>query len=95
MDMRKERKMEYKWTVEWPNEEASYWFYGCLYKGEEPKLYYIECWGVSNGNMLVANGNFWSKTEAGPGIFAKIDTKEILDSIKIKGIREKIDENKN
>lgn len=78
----KERKVECKWTKEWPNEPGSYWFYGCLYKGEVPKLYYIECWEVGNGNMFVANGSMWNKTEAGPGVFAKIDIEGVMESVK-------------
>lgn len=83
MDMqRKERKMEYEWTKEPPTEAGSYWFCGSLYEGEKPGLYYIECWGISNGKLLVVNGNFWDPAaDSGPGWFAKIDTKEIMNSL--------------
>lgn len=74
--------MKYKWTKEPPTEAGSYWFFGALYEGETPGLYYIECWQVSNGTMLIANGSSWdAATEAGPGWFAKIDTVEIMDSL--------------
>jgi len=74
--------VKYKWTKECPTEAGSYWFFGELYKEEKPGLYYIECWKVSNGTMLIANGSSWdASTEAGPGWFAKIDTMEILDSV--------------
>jgi len=74
--------VKYKWTKECPTEAGSYWFFGELYKEEKPGLYYIECWKVSNGTMLIANGSSWdASTEAGPGWFAKIDIKEILDSV--------------
>ncbi len=73
--------MEYEWTAEQPDEPGSYWFYGCLYKGEKPKLYYIECWEVGNGQLLIANGSMWNRIEAGPGVFAKIDIKEVMKSV--------------
>lgn len=70
--------MENKWSKEWPTTEGSYWFYGFAFNNDKnPSLNYVKFLKVSNGIIVIREGTFWSKTEAGEGLFKKIPVPDI------------------
>lgn len=79
--------MKMKWTKKWPTKEGMYFFYGWPYGDTKdiggnpiaPELNYVKTMKVSNGMMIVREGNFWYKSEGYIGLFAKIDDPELPD----------------
>lgn len=77
---------KFVWTEDWPKEEGDYWFYGYAYQREfedtilnkngkrKQELNMIQVRKISNGFVVIRNGNFWYESEKGPGLFTRMIT---------------------
>lgn len=70
------------WTKKWPEEEGYYWFYGYRYGKEscghkrKPEYMVMRCRKISDGFILLGNGQFVYESEPEEAHFLKIELPE-------------------
>ena len=66
-----------KWSKKWPKKAGNYWFYGYRYGKEscgtpnDPELVFMKVRKISNGFMLIGNGQFMYESEVEEPHFQK------------------------
>lgn len=72
-----------KWTKKFPNKEGLYWFYGYRYgkiiggDEQDKEFILVELREISNGSMLIGNGQIIYKNELEEALFCKAEYPEI------------------
>ena len=75
--------MENEWGAKFPDKEGCYWFYGYRYgnffgdRKNKKELCFCKNVKISNGTMLIADGQVMYRSEIQEGLFQKVQLPEL------------------